>query len=606
MKERIAALWSLGPRSLLRVGSYRLLLRSGRHPVQRLSATTPEGPFFQTPARPAPPGARARQSWRRRGCWFGWHTPRLDGPPDWLANVFRPDVRLPATRPWWTIPDFDPAVGDIKTIWEASRFDWLIAMAQRAALGDVSELDRMNQWLADWLANNPPYLGPNWKCGQEASIRLMHLATAAMILGQSGSAPPGLIDLVRLHLRRIAPTLAYAIGQQNNHGTSEAAALFIGGSWLERSGDPGGRRYSRAGRKWLEERARTLIERDGTFSQYSTVYHRVMLDTYSLAEAWRRDAGLPDFSDELRTRLTAAVRWLHDLTDDQTGDAPNLGANDGARLIALTDTDFRDFRPSVQLAAALLAHRRAFAGEGDWNQPLVWLGVEPCTTALPKRASRTLSDGGFHILRVRRALAMLRYPRFRHRPSQADALHLDVWVDGANLLRDGGTYSYNVSDGDTAYFNGAQAHNLVEVDGRDQMPRVGRFLFGSWLKARNVIAVHRDGDAVAAAAGYRDFRGAELFRHVTLGPDELLCRDVVSGTAKTAVLRWRLAPGDWTLTAGVVTNGPVRIELNSSQAPISIRLIEGQESRYYLQKTPLPVIEIRVPAPCTFTTRLTF
>ena len=41
--------------------------------------------------------------------------------------------------------------------------------------------------------------------------------------------------------------MAYALGQQNNHGTSEAAALFIGGSWLEQLGDPRGARWSRIG-----------------------------------------------------------------------------------------------------------------------------------------------------------------------------------------------------------------------------------------------------------------------------------------------------------------------------------------------------------------------
>lgn len=34
-------------------------------------------------------------------------------------------------RNWWEIPDFDLAVGDIKAVWEASRFDWVPALAQK-------------------------------------------------------------------------------------------------------------------------------------------------------------------------------------------------------------------------------------------------------------------------------------------------------------------------------------------------------------------------------------------------------------------------------------------------------------------------------------------
>ena len=106
----------------------------------------------------------------------------------------------------------------------------------------------------------------------------MHLAMAALVLGQTRQAGPALRDLIHLHLQRIAPTLSYAIGQDNNHGTSEAAALFIGGSWLQTLGLPAGARWAALGRRWLENRAVRLIGEDGSFSQYSLNYHRVMLD----------------------------------------------------------------------------------------------------------------------------------------------------------------------------------------------------------------------------------------------------------------------------------------------------------------------------------------
>ena len=49
-------------------------------------------------------------------------------------------------------------------------------------------------------------------------------------------------------------------------------------------------------------------------------------------------------------------------------------------------------------------------------------------------------DGGFAMLRQEKVLAMLRYPRFRFRPSQADVLHLDLWIGAENILRDGGSF----------------------------------------------------------------------------------------------------------------------------------------------------------------------
>src|SRR4029079_19380469 len=98
----------------------------------------------------------------------------------------------------------------------------------------------------------------------------------------------------------------------------------------------------------------------------------------------------------------------------------------------------------------------------------------------PRPASRHFNDGAYAAVRRGTGMALMRYPRFRFRPSHADALHVDLWKDGTNLLRDGGSYSYSDMEG-TAYFSGTASHNTVQFDDRDQMPRVGRSLFGDWL-----------------------------------------------------------------------------------------------------------------------------
>lgn len=604
--SRFRTYLALGPANLARVAIYRAGLKLGAHPVLRLRGEAPAGPFFAHPADgPGLAQPIARQTWRDEMLYFGYHRFACDGPPDWHANPFRPGVRADPAVHWSAIPDFDPAVGDIKTVWEASRFDWLIAMAQRAALGDGGELERLNAWLADWVGNNPPYLGANWKCGQEASIRVMHLALAALLLGQVATPQPSLRRLVRTHLARIAPTMSYAIGQQNNHGTSEAAALFVGGSWLASLGDGDGHRWAATGRKWLEQRARALIVPDGTFSQYSVVYHRMMLDTYAFAETWRAMLGLDGFSDGLLGRLRAATEWLRQLVDPGSGDAPNLGANDGARILALTDASYRDFRPSLQWACALFHGRRCLPA-GPWDQQLCWLGLSPPDEALPGPASASLDDGGLHVLRRGAARAYLRYPRFRFRPSQCDVLHLDLWLGERNVLRDGGTFSYNGTPEDLAYFSGVASHNTVQFDGREQMPRLGRFLFGSWPRAEGVRLVTPSDDGCGAAAGYRDHRGARHFRSVELGNGRLVCRDTLGGTAKRAVIRWRLEPGDWQLQGRRVTCGGCEIAVESDGSPVELCLVEGSESRFYLQRDRLPVLEVRVPVPAVVETRVSF
>jgi hypothetical protein len=591
---------ALGIPNILRATTYAAGVRTGLNPVRRLRGEAPAGRFF-APSRLAPLDVPPVSAWGSTGMLFSrWPFAVAEAPPDWLANPLTGQRMPDPGRPWYRIPDFDPAVGDIKLMWELSRMDWVLAFAQRARNGDQAALGRLNTWLTDWFASNPPYAGPNWKCGQEASIRVMHLAGAALILGQVREACPALRAALQLHLQRIAPTVRYAMAQDNNHGTSEAAALYIGGSWLQVLGNAEGTAYARTGRRWLENRARRLIGRDGSFSQYSVNYHRVMLDTFSLVEVWRRHLALPDLSPALRQRVLAAGEWLRHLTDPVTGDAPNLGANDGARLLQLADTGYRDHRPNVQLALALFGNYRAYTAEGSWNHALRWLGVVLPVAVAPLPAHQAGADGGFAVLRHGAAMALLRYPRFRFRPSQADVLHLDLWVGARNVLRDAGTYSYNTDPVWQQYFGGTASHNTVQFDDRDQMPRLTRFLLGDWLKARWLGALREGEGGASFMAGYRDGQGASHKREITLSETRLRVEDTLGGRFGKAVLRWRLAPGDWQLTVEGMSarlSNPQAGETLTLQAGMPVvrcELVEGWESRHYLEKTAVPVLELEV------------
>ncbi len=598
---------ALGIPNLARVLGYRLGVKLGINPVRRIRAQLPTDDDFFAPFTPC--GGRVGD---------GGEFPQ-PFPPNWHQNPFN-GVTAKTNLPWWQIPDFDHKLGDIKTIWEASRFDWVLHFAQQAAQGNETALDNLNHWLSDWCIHNPAYYGVNWKCGQEASIRVMHLAFAALLLQRPQQASPALQTLIKAHLQRIAPTIHYAIAQDNNHGTSEAAALFIGGSWLNQLGDKAGLKWQNLGRKWLENRAKRLIEADGSFSQYSVNYHRVMLDTYSMTEHWRQSLNLPPFSVTLYQQLQRATHWLYHMVQAETGDAPNLGANDGARLLPLSDTDYRDYRPSVQLAMALFCQKSALlppsllAEEGlgmggnsaHWNEYLHWLNIPVPKQQADSPQSIHFPNGGYSLLRQGTAFALLRIPNFRFRPSQADALHLDLWLNGENLLRDAGTYSYNAGDEITRYFGGTASHNTIQFDDRDQMPRLSRFLFGEWLTAQDITPVHETDNTVIAAAGYRDYQKAYHHRSVSLSPQQLSVTDKVTNFKHKAILRWRLQPGEWQIDGLTINNGKHHISIRSTAPIIRFEITQGWESRYYLQKTALPVLEIEIHQAAELTTEYHF
>lgn len=604
--------WQLGVVSIARALWYRLAVKFGWNPVKKLVELPPVGPFYsacKVPVTDCSRGLNGVVGYEPMAFGLKAQFAFERGFPLWHQSVLT-GVET-GNEPWWVLPDFIEGLGDIKGVWEASRFDWVLAFAKQISTGDKGAIARLNSWLADWIDKNPPYMGANWKCGQEASIRVMHLAMAAQILDQVTGPPQGLLDLIRIHLRRIAPTIQYAIAQDNNHGTSEAAALFIGGSWLAQEANDeqlarDAKRWMEQGCKWLENRARRLIEPDGSFSQYSLNYHRVMLDTYAMAELWRRQLGLPPFTQVLITRLQGATAWLGNMVSPGGTDTPNLGANDGARLLPLADSDYRDVRPSVQLASVLFSGARAFEGDGSWNQPLQWLKISPPGITRNYSFSRQYDDGGFVVLRGGAAMLLFRYPRFRFRPGQSDLLHVDFWLDEVNLLRDAGSYSYNCEEPWQSYFPGVAAHNTVQFDGRDAMPRLSRFLFGAWPKAHNVKRLAVAEEKQTVSAGYCDWKGASHHRAIVLTENGFSVTDEVGGFKKSAVLRWRLAPGEWCWDGGWLVGSGVRLRVTGTQSLKRCELVEGWESRYYSRKTPLPVLEIEVEEAGRLTTELRY
>ncbi|WP_218000383.1 heparinase II/III family protein [Sphingomonas soli] len=585
----------LGAHSVLRVAAYRIGLKTGLHPVQRLKARPIDGKFF-APAANSQAGATGEAA--RSLHYFGWREVPVTGQaPDWFANPFTGATAQPAMRPWWTIPDFAEATGDIKILWEPSRFQWCLDLAL-AARTDGDAAETLERWLQDWHAKNPAYQGPNWKCGQEASLRVMHLAMATLLISGGTEPSPALRASLFNHLQRIAPTMGYAVGQDNNHGTSEAAALFIGGSWLAQAGVAEANRWQRMGRRWLENRVSRLIAPDGSFSQYSLNYHRMVLDTLCMVEIWRGRLGLPEFSAAYLARARAATRWLREMIDPASGDGPNVGANDGAHIFDIGRTPYRDFRPTVQTAAILFENARAYPGDGAWNRRAEALRLALPDTVLAPAASAQFDDGGFSVVRSGAAMAMLRYPRFRYRPSQCDALHVDLWLGGDNLLGDAGTYSYNSGEEWLAYFGGTASHNTIQFDGRDQMPRIGRFLLGEWLKSDDV-AFDPDG----AQAGYTDGQGASHKRSIALHADRLVVTDTISGFAGSAVLRWRLRKGEWRSDGPHgVTDGAHRLTVAADAAAGPLALGAGWRSLLYLNKEETPVVSCELTGPAVITT----
>ena len=553
--------------------------------------------------------------------WFSHESHDVGSPPDWFLDPASGQRFTDGAQHWSRCRPF--AGADIKRCWEISRWGWapMLIRAWRLS-GDYRYRDCLTSWSQSWCQANPVNGGSNWLCGQEASMRMLHAMQAWQLADAPAQHPdpsPQRAAFAVAHLQRIAATERYAQAQDNNHWTSEAAALFIGGSWLAASASshaPSGCRWAAEGRRALERSVARLVMADGSFAQHSLCYHRLLADTLSQVELWRRWLNLPCFSERFQERCRAATHWFAAVLDPCSGDGPNLGSNDGAFCYQLHSQPYRDFRPTLQLSSVLFSGQPALA-PGPWDEPLHWLGlISPAaqwhgasSPQAPEAAAHKtppavelFADGGYGLLRpTSTTWALLRLPKYRFRPAHADPLHLDLWHQGVNLLRDGGSYAYNAEAADLAYFPGIASHNSVQFDGAEPMPRLGRFLWGDWLQLEAPPLKASGKGSTSITAAYRCPHGRHQ-RCVQADSSGLIwtITDHCSSYRHRLLLRWRLCPAAWQLQ----TDG-ASAQLSSSQAQISLEcnhpiqrleLVDGRESLMYARKTPLPVLELEVAA----------
>ncbi len=373
---------------------------------------------------------------------------------------------------------------DIKFTWEPARFGWAIILG-RAYYLTQDERYAVAFWkrFGEFTHGNPAYFGPNWSSGQEVGLRLMAWIWCAQVFGKSETSvrqPDLLSDLanqIAIHAARIPGTLLYARSQNNNHLLTEAAALYSAAMALP--DHPLAQGWRKSGEQWLGWCFTRQIDSQGEYVQHSMNYHRLMLQTALWVKAihTQNQAGgkFPGGKPAL-DKLSLATRWLLAQIDPVSGQAPNLGANDGALILPLSTNVFTDYRPLAQ--AAGIAFLSQEIGHGSWDEMALWFGL-PITGL----ASYSIAPfrGVLHGSNI--SWASLRAAEYSSRPSHADQLHFELWWKGENICRDAGTYRYNSDPPWDNQLTSSLVHNTVCVNDTEQMTRAGRFLYLDWANA---------------------------------------------------------------------------------------------------------------------------
>lgn len=469
---------------------------------------------------------------------------------DWTRNPST-GYQYDVTQHWTQIPDFSPKFGDIKYVWEKSRFTFLQTVLRRDATTGKDSSGWVFEQIESWIDNNPINCGPNYRCSQEVSLRVFNWILALYFYRNAPGLTEARFEKILFHvywqMKHVRENIHFSrIAVRNNHAITETLALYTAGLLFPFFAEAN--EWKKSGKRWFEEEIAYQLYPDGGFLQFSFNYHRVVIQllTWALSIAHKHGES---FSGVVYERAYASVNLLLHC-QSENGTLSNYGSNDGALFFQWNDEAFRDFRPSLDVLHFLLTGSNFYSGEFEDR---IWFGVHQAVCHKePVRVQPgavSFPHAGLYLYRTSDLLVSIGCTRYKDRPLQADMLHLDVWYKGKNVLFDAGSYRYNAEPALMRYFSGTESHNTIMLADHDQMQKGLRFIWMDWSEALDVSWGEDDAFVKLRAAGkvFRHLGDIVHKREVLISKNKpvLVVNDHVHGN-NTLPMRqlWHTCPGE--------------------------------------------------------------
>jgi hypothetical protein len=434
---------------------------------------------------------------------------KVDTTNKWNTHPITKQI-LSSNKHYLIYNDFEPGF-DIKYIWELSRFCYLYDIIRYDYHYENNQDSFVINEICNWIAENPLSFGPQYISGQEIALRVLNWLFVLYYYSDSPALTEERWQTIMCsiygQLKLIDTNLHFARKfVRNNHVLTEATALFIYSTLFPQITES---------KKWLQQTKQILEDEihyqffeDGTYLQYSTNYHRVALQVYNWAYKIAELNNNP-FNPAVKKRLLTSLQFLVQCTDESNGELPNYGANDGSLFFVLNDNTYRDYRAQLQCLANTLQTNcfENFKGEDTF-----WINGNTTQTntitAIP--GIHLYQDGGYCTIKNKDNFTFIKCGAYLRRPSQADNLHIDIWANGINIMRDAGSYQYNTAKQFTAYFFGTNSHNTISINQADQMEKGPRFIWFYWSD--------KISSKIAETENTYQFEGEiEAFKHIKKG-----------------------------------------------------------------------------------------
>jgi hypothetical protein len=456
----------------------------------------------------------------------------MPGVLDWQADPISRRRLWPATR----IDEAEAissSSGDAKYVWEVNRHQFLPTLVRAYWLtGKESYLERVASLIDDWIDNNPCGTGVNWCSHLEVSMRAISWLWTLPIMLRWGRIQPAFLrkwlSSFAQHHAHLSQNLS-VYTDPTNHLIGEATGLWMLSLCFPEFDDRGTALAKTEG--ILTREIARQVASDGVGKEQATSYQRFVLEFYLqfiiLSQRTNRQlAQVVVTRVERMLEFVAALAGIH-------GNSPMIGDSDDARGFPGSQPSGWDYRDLLSTGAVLFRRADWKARAGELADTAIWmLGTDAIEqfaalpAQIPTPQSMVFPEGGYCFFASRTAAgdaelifdtgALGLWPNAAH--GHADALSIQLRINGKFLLNDPGTGTYFSDSLVRNNFRRTAAHNTVTVDGLDQADIYDVFKWVNPMLVR--FEEHYSGAdfdyAVASHDGYRRLRHPVTHRRTVL------------------------------------------------------------------------------------------
>ena len=463
---------------------------------------------------------------------------------DWITNPLT-NHKYDIDKHWSEIQDLSTNDGDIKYVWEKARFSFIYDVIRYDYHFEEDQSQFIFDQIEDFIDKNPINQGPNYKCSQEISIRVLNWTFALYYFKDSKYLTDGLFEKI-MHtiywqIHHVYQNISFSrFSVRNNHAITETLMLYLSNKLFPFF--PNVNKWGKKGKAWFEKEIEYQIYPDGTFLQFSMNYHRVLIQLLTwgiqLSKLYN-----DTFKKVIYVRAEKSLNFLDVCSDPISGKLPNYGSNDGSLFFKLTNEDYRVYRSQLDDLRAVLKGTTNFNSKSPF-----WYGIQPKNKNSEKISKlNEFKNSGYYIIQDGNTKTFIRCGSYKDRPYQSDNLHIDIWIDGTNVLRDSGSFQYNTSKELIHYFNGSEGHNTISINGNDQMQKGDRFIWNYWVKyaKANLTELQNTFVFEGEIKGYQHL-GSNILHHRMVtkskGLNEWIVKDIITGIEnKTSFQYWHFS-----------------------------------------------------------------